>query len=142
MANPSFDRLLNKAGSVVQVITDFSPQNVANLLWAAVQFEQPLGVRTLSRLSAAAMKKIQGTSPVTIAGLLSAYSKLADVSGKEVLFVACVEEVSLFCCLTRTSRTLYMQSTFHLTRRKVSQRWTWTTALRAAYTLYTERTRV
>lgn len=86
---------------VCQVITDFSPQNVANLLWAAVQFEQPLGVRTLARLSAAALKKVHGTSPVTIAGLLSSYSKLADVDGRETLFQACVEEVSASqdsCC--------------------------------------------
>lgn len=90
--------LLTEAQTVfalMQVIADFSPQNVANLLWAAVQFEQPLGARTLTRLSAAALKKIQGTSPVTIAGLLSSYSKLADVNGRETLFLACIEEVIL-----------------------------------------------
>ena len=79
----------------MQVIADFSPQNVANLLWAAVQFEQPLGARTLTRLAAAALKKIEGTNPVTIAGLLSSYSKLADVNGRETLFLACIQEVEL-----------------------------------------------
>lgn len=74
------------------------PQNVANLFWAAVQFQQPLSPRMLNRLAAAAHNKIQGASPITIAGLLSSYSKMEGVTGKEPLFLSSIEEVSISIC--------------------------------------------
>lgn len=77
----------------LQLIEQFSTQNVANSFWAAVRFEYQLTPRMLNRLANAALKKIEGAHPVAIAGLLTSYSKMEGVSGKEPLFQASIQEV-------------------------------------------------
>lgn len=89
------------------MIEEFSLQNVANLLWAAVQLDYKFSPRMLSRLVAAALRNMEGANPITIAGLLMSYTKMEDVSGSEQLFLACLQEV---CGLPGSSRTYLIKN--------------------------------